>query len=127
MEILFCKPTPKLCDSERTRPCLRARLRSSFTHPSVVPIRGVGLLCKSDEPQRHLCLEADMPNPMCAICHKPVKLETSKTNELGQAVHEACYLHRVSSEKAKSPRKKIGIMRIPSGSSAKRSGENTKA
>ena len=60
-----------------------------------------------------------MPNPICAICHKPVKLETSKTNELGQAVHEGCYLLRVSSEKATSPRKKIGIIRMPLGSSAK--------
>ena len=60
-----------------------------------------------------------MPNPICAICHKPVKLETSKTKELGQAVRETCYLLRVRSEKAKSPRKKIGIMQIPSGSSAK--------
>ncbi len=119
MKILFRESTPKLCDGERTRPCLRARLWSSFTHPSAVPIWGVGLLYKSDEPQRHLCLEADMPNPICAICHKPVKLETSKTNELGQAVHEACYLLMVSSEKAKSPRKKIGIKQTPSGSPAK--------
>jgi hypothetical protein len=68
-----------------------------------------------------------MPNPICDICHKPVKLETSKTNEVGKAVHERCYLLNVSSKKATSPRKKDrGIMRIPFGSSAKRSGENTK-
>ncbi len=60
-----------------------------------------------------------MPNPICDICHKPVKLETSKTNELGKAVHERCYLLMVSSKKAKSPRKKIGVMRMPLGSSAK--------
>jgi hypothetical protein len=59
-----------------------------------------------------------MPNPICDICHKPVKLETSKTNELGKAVHERCYLLMVSSKKAPSPRKKIGVMRIPFGSSA---------
>jgi len=80
---------------------------------------GVGLLCKSDDPRRHLCLEVTMPNPLCDICHKPVKLETSKTNELGKAVHERCYLLMVSSKKAKSPRKKIGVMRMPLGSSAK--------
>ena len=66
---------------------------------------GVGLLCKSDDPQRHLCLEVTMPNPICDICHKPVKLETSKTNELGKAVHEGCYLLRVRAKKATSPRK----------------------
>jgi len=49
-----------------------------------------------------------MPNPICDICHKPVKLETSKTNEVGKAVHERCYLLSVSSKKATSPRKKIG-------------------
>ena len=26
------------------------------------------------------------------ICHKPVELETAKTDERGQAVHEDCYL-----------------------------------
>jgi hypothetical protein len=46
-----------------------------------------------------------MPNLICDICHKPVKLETSKTNELGKAVHERCYLLRVSPKKAPSPRK----------------------
>jgi hypothetical protein len=34
--LIFVNP-PKLYDGERTRPCLRARLRSSFTHPSAVP------------------------------------------------------------------------------------------
>jgi hypothetical protein len=46
-----------------------------------------------------------MPNPICDICHKPVKLETSKTNELGKAVHEGCYLLMVRAKKATSPRK----------------------
>src|SRR5580658_9841805 len=30
--------------------------------------------------------------PICGICNKPVKLETSKIDELGKAVHEGCYL-----------------------------------
>jgi hypothetical protein len=46
-----------------------------------------------------------MPNPICDICHNPVKLEINKTNELGNAVHEGCYLLRVRSKKATSPRK----------------------
>jgi hypothetical protein len=29
--------------------------------------------------------------PACAICSKPVPLEHSKTDELGQAVHEDSY------------------------------------
>jgi hypothetical protein len=28
----------------------------------------------------------------CAICHKPVELETAKTEERGWAVHEDCYM-----------------------------------
>jgi hypothetical protein len=76
-----------------------------FTDPSAEPIPGVGFLCKSDDPQRHQCLEDNMPNPICAICHKPVTLEASKTNELGKAVHERCYSLGVRSKKATSPRK----------------------
>jgi hypothetical protein len=38
--------------------------------------------------------------PVCSICDKPVKLETSKTDELGKAVHEGCYLLRVSVRKS---------------------------
>lgn len=28
----------------------------------------------------------------CAVCHKSVKLETAKTNERGEPVHEECYV-----------------------------------
>jgi hypothetical protein len=30
--------------------------------------------------------------PICGICNKPVELEISKTDELGKAVHESCYV-----------------------------------
>jgi hypothetical protein len=42
-----------------------------------------------------------MPNPICSICNRPVKLETSKIDEAGKAVHEGCYLL------------KIGVKRTP--------------
>jgi len=29
--------------------------------------------------------------PICRICWEPVELETSKTNENGQAIHEECF------------------------------------
>ena len=32
---------------------------------------------------------------MCAICKKPASLETAKTNERGQIVHEECYLQKM--------------------------------
>lgn len=41
--------------------------------------------------------------PLCSICHKPVKIETSKTDELGKAVHEGCYLLRVTLKKNRTP------------------------
>jgi hypothetical protein len=34
--------------------------------------------------------------PSCRICKDPVLLETSKTDEYGQAVHEECYVHNLS-------------------------------
>jgi hypothetical protein len=34
--------------------------------------------------------------PSCGICNDPVPLETSKTDEYGQAVHEECYVLNLS-------------------------------
>ena len=34
--------------------------------------------------------------PVCSICHKPVKLETSKTDAQGRAIHEECYVQAVT-------------------------------
>lgn len=31
----------------------------------------------------------------CPICNEPVSLETSKTDEDGQAIHEECYAEKV--------------------------------
>jgi hypothetical protein len=36
-----------------------------------------------------------MLNPVCSICDRPVKLETSKTDERGRSVHEGCYLLKI--------------------------------
>jgi len=32
--------------------------------------------------------------PLCAICGKPVVLETSNTDSNGEAVHEECYARK---------------------------------
>jgi anti-sigma regulatory factor (Ser/Thr protein kinase) len=41
-------------------------------------------------------ISSDMQRvPDCAICNNPVLLETTKTDENGQAVHEECYVHKV--------------------------------
>jgi hypothetical protein len=45
-----------------------------------------------------------MQNPICDICNKPVKLETSRTDEHGKAVHEGCYLLKISLKRTKTPK-----------------------
>ena len=39
---------------------------------------------------------------LCPICHEPVKLETSKTDEDGRATHEECYTQSICSKKQQS-------------------------
>ena len=40
--------------------------------------------------------------PICSICGQPVKVETTKTDEYGRAVHEQCYLLKVKLHRATS-------------------------
>ncbi len=42
----------------------------------------------------------------CSLCHMPVPLESSKTDENGKAVHEECYLLRLRLEHATTPPQK---------------------
>jgi len=37
--------------------------------------------------------------PVCAICKEAVKLEESKTDENGQAIHEECYVSSLTTRK----------------------------
>jgi hypothetical protein len=48
--------------------------------------------------------------PPCAICEQPVKLEESKTDEHGHAVHENCYIWTVE---LKKPRRRKTQMDVP--------------
>ena len=41
--------------------------------------------------------------PLCPICRKPVRLESSKTDEDGQAVHEDCYTHKLCPRPPEEP------------------------
>ena len=34
--------------------------------------------------------------PLCSLCNEAVELETSKADEDGKAIHEECYLVKVS-------------------------------
>jgi hypothetical protein len=36
--------------------------------------------------------------PACSICNEPVELETAKTDECGRAIHEKCYVLKLTSD-----------------------------
>jgi hypothetical protein len=38
-------------------------------------------------------------SPECVLCKKPVKLEESKADEFGRAIHEECYVSSVTEKK----------------------------
>jgi hypothetical protein len=42
--------------------------------------------------------------PICGVRNRPVKLETSRSDELGRAIHEGCYLLKVGLKRATTPR-----------------------
>jgi hypothetical protein len=43
------------------------------------------------------------PNwPICGLCNEPIKVEVSKTDEAGHAVHEECYILKVRLHRATS-------------------------
>ena len=35
---------------------------------------------------------SSLQDPLCSICHSPVRVNEAKTDEDGHAVHEDCYL-----------------------------------
>jgi hypothetical protein len=41
--------------------------------------------------------------PTCSICNEPVELETTKSNEIGEPIHEECYALELSLGKATRP------------------------
>ena len=43
---------------------------------------------------RHNPLHSSEGKYLCTICDKPLKIETAKTDEDGQAVHEECYVDK---------------------------------
>jgi len=49
---------------------------------------------------------------ICSICHKAVKLETTKTDASGRAVHEECYVQAITN---KSPSHSVGTDAPPIG------------
>ena len=44
-------------------------------------------------------------NPICAICGKPVSLESAKADENGHTVHEQCYVLKMIEQHESTERK----------------------
>jgi Flp pilus assembly pilin Flp len=53
-------------------------------------------------------------DPPCRICSKPVLLENSKTDETGLAIHEECYVSKLSHQTAckgsSKPRRRLSLI-----------------
>jgi len=75
------------------------------------PIPGVGLLCNSTlQPfawRPALPLHSNLARRSrffpCSICNELVELETAKVDEIGNPVHEECYVQKVSLHKSVRP------------------------
>jgi hypothetical protein len=39
--------------------------------------------------------------PICSLCDEPVEIETAKTDENGDAVHEDCYVVKMRPKKSR--------------------------
>src|ERR1035438_996791 len=59
--------------------------------------------------------------PVCAICTRPLQLETCKVDELGKAVHEGCYLLKISLNLARGqPKPREDVAAITTGNPLRR-------
>jgi hypothetical protein len=51
--------------------------------------------------------------PICSVCNEAVELDTAKVNEIGNPIHEECYVLKVSLRNDKTlplnPREKMPI------------------
>jgi hypothetical protein len=67
-------------------------LEKRKTHFEVVPVEFAKKVAALEAlaPRRHLVF--------CVLCENPVALEHCKTDEDGNAVHEACYLSKVATK-----------------------------
>jgi anti-sigma regulatory factor (Ser/Thr protein kinase) len=67
-------------------------MRAIVPLPAPTTSRQPGDCCPMTVPSMH---RGSQELPGCCICNSPVPLETSKTDENGQAVHEECYVLKV--------------------------------
>jgi hypothetical protein len=51
--------------------------------------------------------------PACAVCDRPVTLETCKVDEHGRPVHDECYCRTTRPTQA-APQSRQGVIQLPS-------------
>jgi hypothetical protein len=52
---------------------------------------------------RRSAVRKGIPLPLCSICDKPVQLENSNTDEDGKAIHEECYILKLTRNRTTKP------------------------
>ena len=53
---------------------------------------------------------------LCVICREPVTLETAKTDDDGQAIHEECYVEKIRRKIPPKPERWKAVKRIETAS-----------
>jgi antirestriction protein len=57
-------------------------------------------------PEARIALMAELlTSIMCAICHRPVRLEECKADDFGRRVHEMCFAEWMIEDQKKETRK----------------------
>ena len=69
----------------------RQRSQRNFTEQVEASSPGVA----REKRKAGLTMQLPESNINCSVCAKPIALETAKTDEVGRAVHDECYLLKV--------------------------------
>jgi hypothetical protein len=77
-------------------------MRKSATYFEQIPVQRVKEIVATLEGQavESLLHGRFSPTLQCSICRKPVPVETAKTDGDGKAVHEECYIVRLTQKPA---------------------------
>ena len=65
--------------------------------PPPCPVSGRRSLVQSDNSHWRPSLPTISSFPICSLCNEAVEIETAKTDENGDAVHEECYVLKIQS------------------------------
>ena len=77
-----------------------------------MPRSGRRSLVQFDNPHWRLLIPKILRFPTCSLCNEPVELETAKTDENGDAVHEKCFVVHTRPKKSPS-RHALRMAKLP--------------